>query len=791
MVWTLCLVGLMGMGLVEPEVGLDVKESVTFRPGTYYLSRPTSSDLPVMTISGNNIVVDFSGVVLRGSKETIEPDQREGIAVVVTGKNVTLKGLSAHGYRHGVIGKGASKLNVLDCDFSYNWKQRLKSGLDKEDTSDWMSYHQNEENEWLRWGTGLYLDDCDGFEVKNLVVRGGQNGLLITQSEGGRVWNSDLSFLSAVGLGLYRSSDNVFMHNNIDWCVRGYSHGVYNRGQDSSGILIYEQSHRNVFAYNSVTHGGDGFFLWAGQTTMDSGEGGCNDNVVFGNDFSHAPTNGIETTFSRNTYANNLVLECWHGVWGGYSYETKFVGNVFGLNAEGMAIEHGQDNVIEGNIFRRENDALRIWSNVSQDPNWGYPKHRDTRSRDLLVKRNIFFDTVNTVFNISRTTRVDITDNFIKNNGQIFKIGDGVRSVNSERNEFWLASNQNESAEGVFSDKNVIERRDNAIPKPATMLPSGNVILGLDTETQDYLRRFESIEWTGIAPLKGVRKSWEAMTPEEMRQAVAAPYMVRTLAGGKNPFLKPGTLRGRRFILVDQWGPYDFQSPILWPRVDKTLPANTRRFEILGPVGKWKLKKSSANVKLNALAGNVPGFLDIELVGEAGNMDIELEYVGVETRDYRGVKTAAGTPVEFGWSEFRVPISWEMKFWNFDAQTQDPRTQAESFKKLFAGGPVAVVKDSELNRSWGGSPAPGVNSDYFATVATGEFAIEPGEYVLDVTSDDGVRVYLDGKVIFEDWTYHAPQSESIVVKLGGSHRLKVEHFELNGYSTLQVKLRKP
>ena len=31
------------------------------------------------------------------------------------------------------------------------------------------------------------------------------------------------------------------------------------------------------------------FFLWAGQTTMDTGEGGCNDNTLIdGNDFSYA-----------------------------------------------------------------------------------------------------------------------------------------------------------------------------------------------------------------------------------------------------------------------------------------------------------------------------------------------------------------------------------------------------------------------------------------------------------------------------------------------------------------------
>ena len=126
--------------------------------------------------------------------------------------------------------------------------------------------------------------------------------------------------------------------------MRGYSHGFYNRGQDSAGLLMYEQSSRNVVAYNSITHGGDGLFLWAGQSTMDTGQGGANDNLFYGNDFSHAPTNGIEATFSRNAFIANRIEENWHGVWGGYSFDSLIAGNTFARNQEAIAIEHGQNN---------------------------------------------------------------------------------------------------------------------------------------------------------------------------------------------------------------------------------------------------------------------------------------------------------------------------------------------------------------------------------------------------------------------------------------------------------------
>jgi parallel beta-helix repeat protein len=93
---------------------------------------------------------------------------------------------------------------------------------------------------------------------------------------------------------------------------------------------------------------------------MDSGKGGCNDNVLQGNDFSYAPTNGIEVTFSRNIISGNRIFECDHGIWGGYSYNTVIAGNQFRQNRIAIAIEHGQENEIHHNIFHENNEAIRL-----------------------------------------------------------------------------------------------------------------------------------------------------------------------------------------------------------------------------------------------------------------------------------------------------------------------------------------------------------------------------------------------------------------------------------------------
>src|SRR6185295_1544362 len=121
-------------------------------------------------------------------------------------------------------------------------------------------------------------------------------------------------------------------------------------------------------AFNSFTHGGDGVFLWAGQSTMDTGQGGANDNLFYDNDVSHAVANGIEATFSRNTFIRNRIEDCWHGIWGGYSYDTHILSNRFARNTEAISIEHGQNIHIEGNYFLGDDLAIHAWSNLTQDP---------------------------------------------------------------------------------------------------------------------------------------------------------------------------------------------------------------------------------------------------------------------------------------------------------------------------------------------------------------------------------------------------------------------------------------
>ncbi len=794
MLWPILLAAPPALPEVTLTPGMKITSSVRVRPGTYILPNAKEDGTgAAIFIEGDNITIDLSGVTIRGSEPTVEPDQRTGTGLLIEGTGVEIRNAKVHGYKVGIMARHCPGLKITNSDLSYNWKQHLKSTLEKEDTSDWMSYHQNDKNEWLRYGAALYLDNCDRFEVRDVVARGGQNGLMMTRTDGGLVWNSDFSFLSSIGVGMYRSSGNRIMHNNIDWCVRGYSHGVYNRGQDSTGILIYEQSHRNVFAYNSVTHGGDGFFLWAGQTTMDTGEGGCNDNLLFGNDFSHAPTNGIEATFSRNQFVNNKVMECWHGVWGGYSYDTLIAGNVFGLNAEAIAIEHGQDNKILGNTFRRDRNVLRIWQNASQDPNWGYPKHRDTKSRDLAFEWNLVADVDGPAFWLTDTENISLRHNLLARLAKPFELKGNLPGMRFENTEYRGANEPQWPAE--VTARNVSYAASPTPAAPPTMQGSGNVIVSENFDQREYLSRFNvpwdpyARNWSLPAPMEGMKTAPAAALEQLLRQSAPSP-----LRGGRDPFLAPGTLRGRRYILVDEWGPYDFQSPKLWPRLPVVTSTDgktqTQVFDILGPVGKWQVK-SSKGVTLSATRGQVPGQVTVttDLENPSAITEIQLEFVGQQTVDYRGVVSPAGSRVPFGYRRTNVPIQWDVKHYAWQKDTSDPRTQAEAFAAILKGAPLAQFTTNRLEITAYGSPRAGVPDNYWATVARGVVQAAPGRYRLRVTTDDGCRVRLNGQeVITNAWKYQGPTEYTAELVLKGQDVIDIEHFEIDGYATLMVRL---
>ncbi len=712
--------------------GMVITESVTITPGHYAFPADSTG---AIIIRGDRIIVDFNGAVLDGAEPGQSSDTFAGTGIrVESGEGIVIRNATVKGYKLGLWATDTPGIQITQSDFSYNWRQRLRSIIEREHLDDWMSYHQNEQDEWMRYGAAIYLRRADGAQVDHVRVTGGQNGILMTEVNNGLFYNNEITFNSSLGIGMYRSSSNMVMHNRLDFNVRGYSHGVYNRGQDSAAILLYEQSSNNVFAYNSATHSGDGLFLWAGQTTMDSGEGGCNDNLIYANDFSYAPTNGIEVTFSRNHIEKNVMKGCWHGIWGGYSYDTAILDNWFEDNDEHIAIEHGQDITIEGNMFSGGNLGIYAWERAEQPADWGYSQNRDVQSRNYRIRGNRFAS-------VPKPLQIRATD-----------------SVSVRQNTFW-----------TFEDMELIDGA------------------GIDVGRNAYPRILEAAD----LPIGGSLGNWEdgffdAVLERSVTMAPAIPP--RPMPDAQTVRLPDEAPQTREYILVDEWGPVDFRSPVLWPRSPRKQVE--QEFELVGPAGQWRVLETSGVEWMSAESGEVPGRVTIRRTqDDVVDIRIRLEFVGDEVTDRFGNVTPSGEAFEFGYAYFFVPIEWTVSMFNYTEET-DPREQYEAFRELIEGEPVLTETATDLGYQWYREPGPGLGRDHFATVSTGSINVPEGQYRLDLTSDDGVRVWLDGQVIHDDWTYHPPRLEQLELSLGGQHELRIEHFEINGFATIAATLER-
>ena len=91
--------------------------------------------------------------------------------------------------------------------------------------------------------------------------------------------------------------------------------------------------------------------------------------------------------------------------------------------------------------------------------------------------------------------------------------------------------------------------------------------------------------------------------------------------------------------------------------------------------------------------------------------------------------------------------------------------------------------DPSVDFNWGtGSPDPSIGADTFSVRWTGEVLADFAEtYTFSTTSDDGVRLSIDGAVVFDNFTDHGPTLDTAAVALsGGWHPIALEYYENGG-----------
>jgi beta-glucosidase len=97
-----------------------------------------------------------------------------------------------------------------------------------------------------------------------------------------------------------------------------------------------------------------------------------------------------------------------------------------------------------------------------------------------------------------------------------------------------------------------------------------------------------------------------------------------------------------------------------------------------------------------------------------------------------------------------------------------------------SGNPLLIRIDSNIDFSFGtNSPAPGIPEDQFSIRWTGKIIAPDTVYHIGTSCDDGARLYVDGKLVIDDWTEHGEKPMNAEIKLipGREYEIVLEYFD--------------
>jgi PKD repeat protein len=105
-----------------------------------------------------------------------------------------------------------------------------------------------------------------------------------------------------------------------------------------------------------------------------------------------------------------------------------------------------------------------------------------------------------------------------------------------------------------------------------------------------------------------------------------------------------------------------------------------------------------------------------------------------------------------------------------------------------SGNPVLVRNDVSIDFDWGtGSPGPGVPVDGFSARWSRSLNFSAGTYRFYALADDGVRLWIDGNLVIDQWHDSSPTTYTADVTLSaGWHTVVMEYYEDTGGAVVQL-----
>jgi hypothetical protein len=121
----------------------------------------------------------------------------------------------------------------------------------------------------------------------------------------------------------------------------------------------------------------------------------------------------------------------------------------------------------------------------------------------------------------------------------------------------------------------------------------------------------------------------------------------------------------------------------------------------------------------------------------------------------------------------------------------------EYFNNPSLSAPIVISRtDPVVDFNWGGgSPDGAIGADNFSARWTGQVqATATGDFVFSTNSDDGVRLWIDGQKVIENWTDHGDilnSSPPVHLEAGHKYDLRLEWYERGGGALVRLSWSYP
>jgi Glycosyl hydrolases family 31/PA14 domain/Domain of unknown function (DUF5110) len=328
----------------------------------------------------------------------------------------------------------------------------------------------------------------------------------------------------------------------------------------------------------------------------------------------------------------------------------------------------------------------------------------------------------------------------------------------------------------IYNDTAV---RANPTLRPLIMANADGIDNGIRSRPPNVAAHRYSIQWTG--------DTYDSLHYLNLgiQNAVHAgihwtyPYLSEDL-GGHNGNTAPGDYL--------RWIEYGALSPIYRPHCTMGLARMPWTF---GSQAEWVARRY-LNMRYRLLPEFYAAAHNNYETGEPILRRLDLDYPqyaeASQNHQYLITHSLLIAPVTSGGMS-TVPASW------LTTTNGQPGLQAAYFdNEDLSGSPALSRTDANIDFNWGnGSPGGTVGIDHFSVRWTGNITVPAavGDITLAATSDDGVRVWVNGQLCIGNWgANNSSTTESAVaLKAGQSYQLRVEFLELTGNAIMSLKWR--